>query len=91
MLPLTYISSIMIRQNEYCRVSARKCTRRTGEAVGNALMVVNVQMYAKRSMRSLLWIAQLLRTDRCRVSWLLFCRYIPFTEFRSVIYNALAS
>ena len=38
----------MIRQNEYCRVSARKCTRRTGEAVGNAPMVVNVQMYAKR-------------------------------------------
>ena len=74
-------------------------------------MVVNVQMYAKRSMRSLLWIAQLLRTDRCRVPGVmatragmcgravrrsrasragLFCRYIPFTELRSVIYNALA-
>ena len=47
-LTLTYISSTLIGQNEYWHVSARKCTRRTGEAVGNALTVVNVQMYAEK-------------------------------------------
>ena len=30
-------------------------------------------------------------TDRCRASWLLSCRCIPFTEFRSAISNAQAS
>ena len=36
-LKLSYISSAIVRENEYCCVSVCKYTRKAGQAVGNSL------------------------------------------------------